>query len=85
MKSLYGKRQKPMPAYTRSEEEFEWYEYCVKNNIRISPYGIQNDPDHWHIAISVGPYKKWEKPHLSLYANDLHHFVCHMVKFLYCF
>ncbi len=65
MKSLYGKKAKPMPAYTRSEEEFEWYRYCVKNNIRISPYGIQNDPDHWHLAINVGPYKKWEKPPFS--------------------
>ena len=59
MKSLYGKRAKPMPAYTHNEEELKWYKYCVQNNIRISPYGIQNDNDHWHIAISLGPYKKW--------------------------
>ena len=65
MPSLYGKRQKPMPDYTRTDEEFKWYRYCVQNNIRISPYGIQNDVDHWYIAISIGSYKKWEKPHLS--------------------
>ena len=65
MKSLYGKRQKPMPSYTRSDEEFEWWSFCEKNNIRISPYGIQNDPDHWRIAVNVGPYKRGEKPNLS--------------------
>tara|TARA_X000001316_G_C919597_1_gene33698 strand:- start:130 stop:408 length:279 start_codon:yes stop_codon:yes gene_type:complete len=65
MKSLYGKRAKPMPTYTYNEEEFKWYSFCVKNNIRISPYGIQGDTEHWYIAISLGPYKKWEKPHLS--------------------
>lgn len=65
MKSLYGKRRKPMPEYTASDEELKWYTFCVKNNIRISPYGIQDDPDRWHIAISIGTYKKNEKPHLS--------------------
>ncbi len=43
MPSIYGKRTKPMPPYARSEEEDKWYKYCVRNNIRISPYGIQND------------------------------------------
>ena len=65
MPSIYGKRAKPMPPYARSKEEDKWYKYCVRNNIRISPYGIQNDNDHWHIAISLGAYKKWEKPNLS--------------------
>ena len=54
-----------MPTYTANDEEWEAYKYSVRNNIRISPYGIQNDNEHWHIAISLGPYKKWEKPHLS--------------------
>ena len=65
MKSLYGKRAKPMPKYNPSPDELTWYHYCVRNNIRISPYGVQNDTDHWHIAISLGSYKKWEKPNLS--------------------
>jgi hypothetical protein len=65
MKSLYGKRAKPMPSYLASEEEMKWYSFCVKNNIRISPYGIQNNTDQWKIAISIGPYKRGEKPHLS--------------------
>ena len=46
MPSLYGKRQKPMPPYTASDEEWDAYRYCVRNNIRISPYGIQNDTDN---------------------------------------
>jgi len=65
MPSLYAKKQKPMPEYLASDEEFKWYKYCVNNNIRISPYGINNDSDRWHIAISLGPYKKNEKPNLS--------------------
>ena len=65
MPSLYGKKQKPMPEYLADENEFKWYKYCVDNNIRISPYGIQGDGNHWRIAISLGPYKKWEKQNLS--------------------
>ena len=61
----WKKRAQPMPRYTANDEEWEAYRYCVRNNIRISPYGIQNDSEHWHIAISLGPHKKWEKPHLS--------------------
>ena len=33
MPSLYGNRSKPMPPYTASEEEWEAYRYCVRNNI----------------------------------------------------
>lgn len=54
-----------MPDYLASDEERKWYNFCVKNDIRISPYGIQDDNDRWHIAINIGPYKKYEKPHLS--------------------
>ncbi len=67
MPSIYGKKTKPMPDYIASDEELEWYHYCVRNNIRISPYGILNDSDHWYIAISLGAYAKWEKPNLSPY------------------
>jgi hypothetical protein len=72
MKSLYGKRSKPMPSYTPSEEEQEWKLFCTRNNIRISPYGIQNDNDHWRIAVNIGPYKRGEKINLSpsIYDRD---------------
>ena len=53
MKSIYGKRKNyRMPSYLATPEENAAYKYCVKNNIRISPKGIQNDPDHWYIDIS---------------------------------
>lgn len=55
----------PLPNYSASEEERKWYNFCVKNNIRISPYGILNDNENWYIAINLGPYKKFEKPNLS--------------------
>ena len=60
------KRKKSvMGTYFPTIQQMEAWTWCVKNNIRISPYGVQNDTDHWHIAISLGPYKKWEKPNLS--------------------
>ena len=54
-----------MPSYLQSKEEQEAYVYCVKNNIRISPKGIQNDPDHWKIEIILGPYQRGEKANVS--------------------
>tara|TARA_Y100001937_G_C6974866_1_gene265042 strand:- start:197 stop:478 length:282 start_codon:yes stop_codon:yes gene_type:complete len=65
MKSLYKKRSKPMPSYMPSEEERSWHLFCVRNNIRISPFGIMNNNDNWRIAINLGPYKRGEKPNLS--------------------
>ena len=51
------RRGKPMPSYFASEEEMEACLFCRRNNIRISPMGIQNDLDHWKITINIGPYK----------------------------
>lgn len=66
MKSLYSrKKRKPMPKYTPSPDEVKWYSYCVNNNIRISPTGIQGDQDHWHICINIGPYRRGEKQNKS--------------------
>mgnify|MGYP003109140149 FL=1 len=59
------KRFKPMPSYFANEEETEWCLFCRRNNIRISPLAIQNDPDHWRITINLGPYKKGEKQNIS--------------------
>jgi hypothetical protein len=64
------RKSKPMPHYVPSEQEQEWKLFCNRNNIRISPMGIQNDSDHWRITISLGPYKKGEKPHMSPYIYD---------------
>jgi hypothetical protein len=62
MKSIYGKRKNyTMPSYLATPEEEAAYKYCVRNNIRISPKGIQNDPDHWKIEIRMGPYKRGER------------------------
>ena len=66
MGSGYKKKKSGgLPPYSANSEELEWCKYCIKNNIRISPYGIQGDTEHWHVAINLGAYKKWEKPHLS--------------------
>lgn len=52
------RKSKPMPSYFASEEEMEACLFCRRNNIRISPMGIQNDLDHWRITINIGPYKR---------------------------
>ena len=44
MRSIYGKRKNyRMPQYLPSKEEIAAYNYCVRNDIRISPLGIKED------------------------------------------
>tara|TARA_A100001011_G_C13777856_1_gene621944 strand:- start:55 stop:327 length:273 start_codon:yes stop_codon:yes gene_type:complete len=62
---MAGRKSRPMPSYFASEQETEWCLFCRRNNIRISPWGIQNDSDRWRISITLGPYKKGEKQNLS--------------------
>ena len=66
------KKNKWMPQYMPSEEEIRYRDFCVKNNIRISPIGIYGDNDHWKIGINIGLYKKGEKASIapSLYDKD---------------
>lgn len=54
-------------GFMPSEEQTKWSRYCIDNNIRISPVPTQRGmhPEEWRIAISVGPYKRGEKPYLS--------------------
>jgi hypothetical protein len=70
VKSLYGKKWKPMPSYLPTEEEWEWYLFCVRKDIRISPWGIPNDMNRWKICINLGPYKRGEKRNLSPFIYD---------------
>ena len=66
MKSIYGKRKNyRMPQYLPNKEERAAYNYCVKNNIRISPVGIKEDSQRWRIEIRMGPYKRGERANVS--------------------
>tara|TARA_Y100000004_G_scaffold9297_1_gene10194 strand:+ start:1005 stop:1298 length:294 start_codon:yes stop_codon:yes gene_type:complete len=61
---LTGSKKKDaykMPPHNASNEQMKWQKYCIDNNIRISPYGINNEPGKWKIAIALGPYKRGEK------------------------
>ena len=52
------KQKRLLPDYNASEEETKWYHYCVRNNIRISPIGIDGI-GKWYIGISdPSDYKK---------------------------
>ena len=48
-------------------EEFNAWDWCVRNNIRISykPETPGAAPKCWYITIVIGPYKKGEKAHAS--------------------
>ena len=58
------KRQKEqqkyrLPSCNPTEEQKKYYNYCVDNNIIISPMGINNTPGKWYIGISTPDnYKK---------------------------
>ena len=58
------KRQKEqakfrLPDYQVSPEEQKAYEYCVNNDIIISPIGISDDAGKWYIGIATPDnYKK---------------------------
>jgi len=54
---MLKRRGKPMPSYFASQEEMEACLFCRRNNIRISPMGIQNDLDHWRKTIWPEYYK----------------------------
>ena len=73
MRSIYGRRKNyRMPEYLPTKEEMEWRNYCIRNDIRISPIGIKEDNQKWKISISLGPYKKWERPNISPNIYDKH-------------
>ena len=61
-----------MPKYVPTTDEIKACLYCIRNDIRIAPQGIQNDPDNWRITITLGPYKRGEKPNVapSIYNRD---------------
>ena len=52
LKSRKKRDNYSLPHYLASEEELTWRDYCVRNDIRISPMGIYKDPNNWHIAVS---------------------------------
>lgn len=52
------KKQEPMPDYIASDDEIKYWRYCCSKDIRISPIGINGEPNKWKIGISVGDHKK---------------------------
>lgn len=52
------KKSVPMPNYIPSDEEQKWHLYCTRNNIIISPIGINGEPNKWKIGISIKDHKK---------------------------
>ena len=50
----------PMPDYPATDEERDWHLWCVRNNVRVSPGGVQGDPDVWTIDVSLDG-KTWRK------------------------
>ena len=53
-----SKRQKEqqkyrLPECNTSEEQQKYYDYCVKNNIIISPVAVKDTIGSWAVGISV--------------------------------
>ena len=65
------KKNSTLPNYLPSREDQEAYSYCVRNNIRISPLGIQNESGKWKIGINFGPYIKGEKTNIAPHLYDV--------------
>lgn len=60
-----------MPKYVPSDEERSWYEFCVNNNIIISPVAAEQgtNPKEWRIGISINDHKKVNKTP-TIYTED---------------
>ena len=73
MRSIYGRRKNYcMPDYLPTPEEIEARNYCIRNDIRISPIGIKDDNQRWKISICLGPYQKWERQNIAPSIYDKH-------------
>ena len=62
------KKPVPMPDYIPSKEESKWHKYCIDNGIIISPIGIKNEQNKWHIGIAMSNNHK--QVHLAPYEYD---------------
>ena len=64
------KKENWMPEYNPTQDEISANYYCISNNIRISPLGIQGVIGKWKIGINIGPYKKGEKINIAPHIYD---------------
>ena len=81
-----GKYSNPVPPYSPSDEEQEWYRYCVRNDIRISLKPVKEEIGVWHITVVIGPYKRGEKINVSpsVYTRDnVHQMYYQTCKYYY--
>lgn len=65
---LGRKRKKSvMGTYFPTQEQLDAWNWCVRNNIRISfkPESTGSSPKCWYITIAIGLYKKGEKVNVS--------------------
>ena len=53
------------PQKKRYHINNKYRNYCIRNNIRIAPKAIYQDPNNWHIEVRLGPYTKGEKGYVS--------------------
>ncbi len=64
------KKETWMPKYSASELEKKADEYCIRNNIRISPHGIYGNANEWRIGISSGANYRDIKVDPNTYGPD---------------
>jgi hypothetical protein len=62
-----------MPHYMASDEEIEWYNFCVNKGIIVSPIANQKGPNpkEWKIGVSFMPNFKKINLTPSVYIADI--------------
>ena len=61
------KAKNPADYYNPTEEDWDAFLYCNRNNIRISIHPMEKGmyPAQFKVSVALGPYQKFEKPALS--------------------
>jgi len=83
------KRQKEQKKYNLPElsmtpRQSTYYNYCIDNNIRISPIGISDTPGKWYIGISTPDnYRKIYKSKHIYDKNQVWEAMFEMCKYYY--
>tara|TARA_R110000737_G_scaffold35167_2_gene54061 strand:+ start:310 stop:603 length:294 start_codon:yes stop_codon:yes gene_type:complete len=73
-------------TFTPNNEQLKWDDYCIKNDIRVSPWPIVDGfyPDEWRVAVSLGSnYKTIYKTPNTYFVNEIWQEIYKTKKYYY--
>ena len=72
-------------TFVPTEEQLLWDDYCINNDIRISPWPTTQgpNPSEWRIAISLGSDKKIYKTPTVYIVDNIWSELYNMKKYYY--